>query len=369
MKKILVFGMTPLHGGVETFLINYYQHMDHQKLHFDFLCNFSVPIAFEEELRRDGCRIYHITPKKESYFRYQKELHAFFKEHGREYDVFWQNVNELANIEYLVLARKYGIPKRIIHSHSSKSSGGIRQRVSHRVNRARVDRFATDFWACSASAADWFYRKKLLPDVVVINNAIDLRKNKFNFEAREKLREQYCCENQYVIGNVGRLTKVKNQAFLLDIIRSLVNKNINARLFLVGEGEDKEKLEQKVKLLNLEERVSFVGVQRDVPSWLSCFDLFLFPSMFEGLSIAAMEAQANGVPVLASESVIPPKVRINENFHFFSLERSADEWAERIIQIKNEDMRMDEQHIQRSFQKAGFDIETAAQKVQNLLLK
>ena len=138
---------------------------------------------------------------------------------------------------------------------------------------------------------------------------------------------------------------------------------------MVGEGEDKEKLEQKAKLLNLEERVSFVGVQRDVPSWLSCFDLFLFPSMFEGLSIAAMEAQANGVPVLASESVIPPKVRINENFHFFSLERSADEWAERIIQIKNEDLRMDELHIQRSFQKAGFDIETAAKMVQNLLLK
>ena len=119
----------------------------------------------------------------------------------------------------------------------------------------------------------------------------------------------------------------------------------------------------------MDERVSFVGLQRNVSSWLSCFDLFLFPSMFEGLSIAAMEAQANGVPVLASESVIPPQVRINENFHFFSLERSADEWAERIIQIQNEDMRMDELHIQRSFQKAGFDIETAAQTVQNLLLQ
>jgi glycosyltransferase involved in cell wall biosynthesis len=369
MKKILFLGMTPLHGGVESFLINYYHHMDHQKLHFDFLCNFSVPIACEEELRRDGCRVYHITPKRESFFRYQKELHAFFKEHGREYDVFWQNVNELANIEYLVLARRYGIPKRIIHSHNSRSTGGIRQKILHRLNKSRIDRYATDFWACSESAAKWFYRPALIQKAVIIHNAIDLQKYSFDRDKRRDFRDRYVHGDAYAIGHVGRLNFQKNQSFLLEIFKAFTCREKDAVLFLVGEGEDLDSLQQKVQALGLEKQVFFMGNQNDMQGWLSCFDLFLFPSLFEGLSIAALEAQANGVPVLASKGVVPEQLRLNDNFHFFSLDNTAEEWAEEAIQIKGHGKRVPAGQIRANFQKAGFDISTEALKVQKMLLE
>jgi len=367
MKNVLVFGMTPLQGGVESFIINYYQHMDHAKVHFDFLCNCMKPIAYEEELRAQKCWIYHITPKRENPVRYQKELHQFFREHGKEYDVFWQNVNELANIEYLQLAKKYGIPRRIIHSHNSTSTGGMRQKVLHRINRNRIDKYATDFWACSETAAQWFYKPALLPEVVIINNAIDLENESFDPEKRRILREKNNCLDQYVIGHVGRLNFQKNQGFLLDIFAEVIKRGMDARLFLVGSGEDLDSLKEKTQRLGLENRVTFTGPQRDIQGWLSCFDLFLFPSRFEGLSIAALEAQANGVPVLASDGVLPREICLNDNFHFCSLEKSAKKWADIVLEMKEKESRISADQIQEKFRDAGFDIRTESKRLQNLL--
>ena len=141
-------------------------------------------------------------------------------------------------------------------------------------------------------------------------------------------------EENYIIGNIGRLHFQKNQMFILDIFEKLIKKEPKVRLILIGDGEDRTKLEKEIDKKKLNKYVHMAGIQKDICGWLSTFDLFLFPSKFEGLSMAAMEAQANGVPMLASDSVIPKEVKINPSFIFWNLENSAESWAEEILNIK-----------------------------------
>ena len=333
MKRILVFGMTGNPGGVESFLINYYRNIDRKKIQFDFLCNSHNPVAYEEELISLGGRTYHITARSKNPGLYKKEMEDVFKRHSAEWSAIWVNVSSLANIDYLKIAKKYGIQKRIIHSHNSRNMDGKLRGVLHEWNKRSLQKWATDFWACSEDAAKWFYKDELLSKTVIIHNAIDVRRISYDEDKRKAIRSKFQIgENTYVIGNVGRLHFQKNQAFAIDVFREYLIMNPNSRLILIGQGEDSEMLRKRAS--DLGEKVLFTGVQSDIQGWLSAFDLFLFPSLFEGLSISAMEAQGNGIPVLASEGVIPPEVKITPNFIFFSLDQTAEKWAKMISQIK-----------------------------------
>ena len=135
-------------------------------------------------------------------------------------------------------------------------------------------------------------------------------------------RKQIGCTDEYLIGNIGRFHFQKNQMFLLDVFAEILKIDSKCALVLIGQGEDEEKLKKKAVDLNISEKVYFVGIQKDIPGWLSAMDLFLFPSVFEGLSVVALEAQANGVTVLASKGVITEELRMNDNFMFFSLDKS-----------------------------------------------
>ena len=369
MFKVLVFGMTENPGGVESVILNYYRNIDRSKIQFDFLCNSHEKVAFEDELVKMGGKCIHFPARSKDYFGYKKELNRFFREHAHEYGAIWVNVCSLANIDYLILAKKYGIRKRIIHSHNSQNMDSRLRGMLHKFNKRRIGKIATDFYSCSKEASDWFYTKDIMPKVVLINNAISTERMRFDEEKRQKIRNEYGLSEDYVIGNVGRLHFQKNQTFMLDIFEKTVAANKNVKLVLIGQGEDEEMLKKKASELGISDKVIFAGVQYDIAGWLSAFDLFLFPSLFEGLSIAALEAQANGIPVLASDGVIPPEVRMNDNFVFFSLDAGAGKWNEKLLDMKENVGRVDFETVKKNFVKKGFDIENEAKIFERNMLK
>ena len=383
MYNVLVFGMTENPGGVESFLMNYYRRIDLNRFHFDFLCNSYDPVAFEDEIHAMGGRTVHFTSRRRNPLRFRRELESFFVKHAGEYQAIWVNINSLANIDYLKMARKYGIPKRIIHSHNAQNMDTKLRGMLHEANRGTLGRYATDFWACSEYAAKWFYAGKggkgeLRHPAVVIRNAIDVEKIRGGVARREEFRRQAGGEadwsDKYIIICIGRLHFQKNQKFAIDIMADLIPEMPDARLVLVGQGEDEEMLRAHVREKGLENEVYFAGVVTDIPGWLGAADFFLFPSVFEGLGIAGLEAQAAGLPVLASADVIPQDIAVTDLLRFYSLKKDAAEWANEIIQMRNSlDARpvsADDpafEYIQDDFTQKGYNSAVEVLRLEDLL--
>lgn len=333
MKNILIFGMTENPGGVESFLMSYIRKINRSKFKFGFLCNSYEKIAYEDELISYGCEIYHITARSKDYKKYKREMQQFFKEHASKYDIIWVNVCSLANIDYLKYAKKYGIKRRIIHSHNSMNMDSKLRGLLHAYNKKNIEKYATDFWACSKEAGEWFYtqngRKK--EEYIIIRNAIDFFRYRYNENKRDEYRKKFKVADKFVIGNVGRLQFQKNQIFLLDIFNDVIKRQPAAILWLIGQGEDEKIIQNKIHQLGLEENVKLLGVRDDVPELLQAMDVFLFPSLFEGLPIALLEAQAAGLVSFASEKVIAEESKITKQLQFISLTQGAQYWADKII--------------------------------------
>ena len=384
MYNVLVFGMTENPGGVESFLMNYYRRIDLSRFHFDFLCNSYDPVAFEDEIHAMGGRTVHFTSRGQNPIRFRKELESFFARHAHEYQAIWVNVNSLANIDYLKMAKKYGIPRRIIHSHNAQNMDSRLRGMLHEANRDAVGRYATDFWACSEYAAKWFYagkggRGELRHPAVIIRNAIDVEKIRGGITRREEFRRQAGGEadwsDQYIIVCIGRLHFQKNQRFAIDIMAELIPEMPDARLVLVGQGEDEDMLRAHAREKGVENEVYFAGVVTDIPGWLAASDFFLFPSVFEGLGIAGLEGQASGLPTLASADVIPDDIAVTDRLRFYPLDKGPDQWANEIILMRNsmdarpltEDDPMYELLLE-DFTQKGYNSAAEVKRLETLLL-
>ena len=341
MYNVLVFGMTENPGGVESFLMNYYRRIDLERFHFDFLCNSYDPVAFEDEIHRMGGRTIHFTSRRRNPLRFKRELESFFVNHAGEYQAIWVNVNSLANIDYLKLAVKYGIPKRIIHSHNAQNMDTKLRGMLHEANRSKLGKYATDFWACSDYAAKWFYagrggRGELRHPAVVIRNAIDVEKIQSGIALRKEIRAKLGWEDACIFTCIGRLHFQKNQKFAVDVLTELLPRMPQARLLLVGQGEDEAMLRAHERDRGIERQVCFAGVAEDVSGYLGASDFFLFPSVFEGLGIAGLEAQAAGLPTIASADVIPEDIAVTDLLHFVPLEEGPAAWADRVLSMRKE---------------------------------
>lgn len=370
--RILVVGMSSNRGGIESVIMNYYRRFKKSNIRLDFLSH-EEHIAFEDELRSYGSKMYYVPAKHSDPKKYKESINNFFSVHASEYDVIWCNLLQLTNIDYLKLAKKYGIKRRIMHAHNSRSGYvGLAKIIRdgiHGINRQKVVDYATDFWACSQTAAEYFYPKSVMNKVKIINNAINIHSVEFNESKRDEIRKQYGVEDDLVIGNVGRLQLQKNQSFMLDIMAEVVRSKPNAKLLLVGDGPDKDMLISKITELGLQNNVIFAGMQSDIQAYLSAFDVFLFPSLFEGLSVAALEGQANGVPFLASSNGNVPEIKINPNFYFVDLNDGAKHWADVVLEVAQQDNRLKEDEIEAGFDRAGFNIERESLKLEKELSK
>lgn len=357
MKRILVFGITENPGGVESVIMNYYRNIDKSKIQFDFLCN-TKDVAYQKEIISLGGKIYRITARSKNYKLYKEELEHFFKANSNKYSAIWVNVCSLANIDYLKIAQKYNIKTRIIHCHNAQNMDSSLRGLLHKFNKIFLSKYATDFWSCSKFASKFFYNSKIIKSnkYKIINNAIDLSSYIYNEKIRKNYRDELQINDKTVVyGNVGRMHFQKNQKFLLKIFMEILKKQNNAVLLLIGDGEDRKELEKIVKDNKISNKVRFLGVRNDVNKLLQAMDVFLFPSLFEGLPVALIEAQASGLLVVASSDNITDEVRIDkERFLFISLAKDASEWSDEIIKLENKNIKRENNFELMS--NNGFDI-------------
>ena len=365
LKKVLVFGMTDNPGGMESCIMNYYRHVDKNKIHFDFLCNWESMVC-EKEVKANGSKVYTIPQKSRNYKAYKRAMNTFFSEHADEYDVFWYNTCTLTNIDYLIYAKRYGIKKRIIHAHNTQLMQTGKRRyfysLMHHYWKNHISRYATDFWACSESAGDFFYKAPILKGkaLKIIHNAIETEKYAYDSVTRKQIRETYNLENRYVIGHVGRFQFQKNHEFLIDIFYEYLKLDSRAVLMLVGQGEEEDAIRQKVMNLGIEKSVLFMGVRTDVNRLLQAMDVFLLPSRFEGLPLVLIEAQTAGLKCFASKDVITEAADLTGNVEFISLKEDADIWAGKIYS-QSEQFLNRTQYVKPIIE-AGYDIRTEADK-------
>lgn len=363
MIKILVFGMTENPGGIESVIMNYYRRIDRSRIQFDFLCNTEV-VAYESEMKALGGTIYRIPARRDGRKRFSQALDAFMRQNASQYHAIWVNVCSLANIDYLKYARKYGIGKRIIHCHNADNGDSILRGLLHRMNRFRISFLATDYWSCSDAASHWFYSRRIMDSgrYRLIYNAVDPVPFLPDREIREEYRKRLGCGDKIVIGHVGRFHFQKNHRFVLQVFSELKKLEAQAVLWLAGQGELLEEMRQEAKRLHIENDVMFLGVRSDIPQLYQAMDAFLFPSVFEGLPIVLLEAQANGLPCLISDT-IPKEIKINANLHVKSLKAPAADWAQLLLQM----VRTEGRDSSGAFLQSPYNIEKQTRQLETLL--
>ena len=333
MVKVLYFVDRMLKGGIQSLIIDWLSRFD-KRIQIDFLLlDDGNEYELENEIKSLGCKIYKLkgmwirTPI--DFIKYSKVLEEFFKEH-HDYKVVHLHSSS-KNFLVLKYAKKYGIPIRISHSHNIdfQTKNPFKKLVGN-LFKIPLIRYSTDFFACSKKAGEWLFGKKIVNTgkFKVINNAIDYDKFKFDKIARDNIRKKLkVSEDEILIGHIGRFTTQKNHKFLIDIFKELIKINSKYKLLLIGTGIKENKIKIKVNKLNLDNKVIFMGFQNNVNEYIQAMDLFIMPSLYEGLGIVLIEAQASGLPCYASENVIPIEAKLSSNFKFISLKKSSQKWA------------------------------------------
>ncbi len=371
MKRVLeVFGEPISKGGQESYVMSALQHMDLEKLHVDlftpYYCDNQKYVDFIE---RQGGKVY--TGKMPFVVGgTRREIIPALSEHLNlyKYDVVHIHSGSTSVLAYYAkVASKKGIKKVIVHSHSS----GVKENVKHFLIKMYASRlflkYATDYYACSKEAAIWKFPKSVLSKVRILNNGIDLEEFKYNVDLRNRIRTSLGIDREtLVLGHVGRFTHEKNQTFLIDILKKYIdeNKNKKVRLLLVGDGEEFSNVKKKAIMLNVLDDVKFVGSSDRVSDFLQAMDIFLFPSLYEGLGIVGIEAQATGLPVIASTGV-PRIMKVSEDVAFLPLSeyecwlQSIKKYTELILKRKSN---------KSEIQQFGFDVEYTSKDLANQYL-
>lgn len=301
-------------GGVESVIMNYYRHIDRSKIQFDFICDEDSTRIPYEEIKKLGGRVF-LVPKYQNLPKYLKALEKLFKEN--RYRIVHANINTLS-VFPLYAAKKAGVPVRISHSHSTSNIKEWKRNLIKNVLRPFSKRYATDYFACSELASRYLFGNKTFDrgEVKIVHNAIDIDKFKFDEATRKKLRKEFGIKNgTVVIGHVGRFVQQKNHTFLVDVFKEYHEKNPDSKLLLVGSGPLENKIKKKVEKLDLKESVLFLGQRDDVNKLYSVMDVFCLPSLYEGLGLALIEAQVNGLKSITNIN-IPREVKMSEKIFF-----------------------------------------------------
>lgn len=330
MTRILHVVSALKKNGTETFLINILRNIDREKFKFDFLIFNEDKDGYYPEVKSLGCEVYFLPPRRAGLVNYHRQLDHFFKDKSKEYDVIHIHDMSLSSVAPLYFAKKYGIPKRIMHIHGSNCNG-IHNKIFHKINRHRIASLATHYLSCSAGASAWGYSKSpALKKSTVIPNGIDLDKFKFDQIQRDKIREELKIDkDRFTIVHVGGFNAIKNHKFLLDVVKQLQSYKPDVKLICAGVGTLLPSIKEYASKLNLEENVLFLGHRDDVSSLMSAADMLIFPSLHEGLGLVVVEAQASGLPVVVSTGV-PQEVGVSASFYRIDLNKGVDYWAKYI---------------------------------------
>lgn len=311
---------------------------------------------YEAQLESRGCRIFHLDPPGESYPRFLKSL----KQIMAAYPYTAVHAHTMFNSGWaMYLAKKMGIPVRVTHSHSAlDTSGGLKTTAYETLMRHLILSCATDLVTCGEKAGIRLYGPKAYAERgKLILNGVDVESFRFRQDSRDAIRSQLGLEDSFVIGHAGHLAEVKNQKFLIDLMPRLLEQRSNAKLLLLGEGEDRAMLEQRIADLGMQEHIIMTGNVLNVADYLCAMDVFAFPSLYEGMPLSIVEVQANGLPCVLSTGV-PKDVYLTDLIRPLTLEQ-PQAWIDAICASRRSDSACYADRLMAS----GYDVKTAMEKI------
>lgn len=343
MRVLHVISTLNIGSGIANAVFNYYRNIDRHNIQFDFLVFSEPEKTFTKEILEMGGRVFQIdAPTLTTSFKYAKKVKKFFKSHRNEWD--WVHIHEILVQKYIVKSvKKISNAKIAIHSHNSRfvlpdhNASKLKNAIQITIKSVRnkyllfgVNKNADAKFACSKEAGVALFGKKgIQKRFTLLPNAIDVGKFRFDQAERNRYRKMLGLEDKKVIINIARLCSQKNQVFLLDVFKRIQETSKDYALLLVGDGELREYLFERAKLLGLSDNVLFLGNRLDTPSLYSAGDIFVFPSIIEGLGISLIEAQASGLNCIASTEV-PKLAQVTPYVRFLPLSAGVDVWAREI---------------------------------------
>lgn len=349
-------------GGVESVVMNYYRYIDKDKIQFDFIVDENSTHIPYKEIESMGGQVI-LVPTYQKIGLYIKELKRIFKE--KKYRIVHSHLNSLS-IFPLYVAKKTNIPVRIAHSHSTSNKKEWKKNIIKNILRPLSKINASHYFCCSELAGRWLFGNKTYDrgKVTLINNAIEIDNFIYDETIQYKIRKELNLSDKLVIGHVGRFVNQKNHTYLIDIFYEIHKKNKNAVLLLIGEGPLLNEIKLKVEKLELNQAVKFLGVRNDVNILMQAMDVFILPSLYEGLPVVGVEAQAAGNLCILSEDMTKD-TKILKTTKFLSLSESPEYWAEEILKAQKS---FTKKNTKKEIIQACFDIKTESKKLERLYI-
>ncbi len=364
MLRVLHSVSNMARAGIETMLMNYYREIDRSLVQFDFLANKPAPGEYDEEIRSMGGRVFVSPGLNPLHFPRYERFMADLLHDNPDIRIVHAH-NEAMGYYALKSAKDAGIPVRIAHAHSTRIIRDYKYPLKL-VCKRLLPGAATEWWGCGRDAGIYYFGEKRWNESgFVVRNAIDVSKFAFRQEDRRRLRQLQGLDDCFVIGHVGRFNEAKNHSRLLDIFAEIAKTAPDARLVLIGVGELEQAAREKVRALGLEARVFFLGQMADVSGWYQAMDCFVLPSVFEGLPVVGIEAQASGLPCFFSDRVTD-EVLLSPRAQRISLRADNAEWAGAILGAKRAEA--DRNQGAETVRQAGYDIRREARKLEEIYL-
>lgn len=351
-------------GGIESYLMNIYRNIDRKKIQFDFIVHTEEENYYEKEIKELGGKCYRLPIKAKNIKKYEKELEELLKKHKEYKTIHIHATYAFSKVEARV-AKKSGIKNVIFHSHNTNAI--CKRKIIHYIYKNKIDKYIDYPIACSMAAAKWMYNGKILKKqkYTIWNNTIDASYFAYQEEIRNKIRKKYKInKNTLLVGNVGRLSYQKNPERVISIFNEIKKQNQDSVLFILGDGEKKEKLKRQIRKLEIEDSVFLLGNVDHVEAYMQAFDIFLFPTRYEGLGIVLIEAQAAGLKCFTSATVVPIETKITDLITYIDLKKNDSYWSRKILGEKDYKRTNTKEQIQ----KANFDNDFV-QEIEKFYLK
>lgn len=343
-------------AGLETMLMNYYRNIDRTKIQFDFLTHRSERSDYDAEIESLGGKMYYaprLYPQNyPTYFSYMK---LFFAQHP-EYKIMHSHIDSMSYLP-LLAGKKAGVPIRIAHSHNTSIDKDFKF-ILKQLFRLQITNVANVYLACGSEAGEYLFRGKPFK---IIPNAVEANKFYFNQTIRDKKRKELNVTNQFIVGHVGRFSYQKNHIFLLEIFLEILKKESTAVLVLVGVGDREPVIRRQVQKLGIIDKVRFLGNRSDVSELYQAMDVFVLPSLFEGIPVVGIEAQFADLPCFFSDKV-PSEVKFNRNSCFIGLNESPEQWANKVLQSRG----IKRSRYNKDMKNSYYDINNAHSILENM---